>query len=88
MGSPAALSPSAVSRGKATTWCGPFARPNHGPAKVRVETTGMFGARPVLDWTNTEPGARLTLPFNIDAAGRYAVRLTAAAAPDFGALRH
>lgn len=56
-----------------------------GAAKVRVETTGMFGARPVLGWTNMEVGARLTLPFMVDEAGRYAVRLTAAVAPDFGA---
>jgi len=55
-----------------------------GSAKVRVETTGMFGARPLLGWTNTEAGARLTLPFDVESAGRYAVRLTAGAAPDFG----
>jgi hypothetical protein len=55
-----------------------------GSAKVRVETTGMFGARPVLSWTNSEPGARLALPFTVEAAGRNAVRLTAATAPDFG----
>jgi hypothetical protein len=55
-----------------------------GAVKVRVETTGMFGARPVLGWTNTEPGARLTLPFVAEAAGRQAVRLTAASAPTFG----
>jgi hypothetical protein len=45
----------------------------------------MFGARPVLNWTNTEPGAQLILPFTIDAAGRFAVRLIAAASQDFGA---
>jgi hypothetical protein len=56
-----------------------------GNAKVRVETSGMFGARPVLNWTNAEAGARLTLPFMIDADGRFAVRLTAAASQDFGA---
>lgn len=55
-----------------------------GAAQVRVETTGMFGARPVLSWTNAKAGARLTLPFTVASAGRYAVRLTAAAAPDFG----
>lgn len=55
-----------------------------GAAKVRVETTGMFGARPVLGWTNIEAGAELTLPFEVEASGRYAVRLTAAAAPGFG----
>jgi hypothetical protein len=55
-----------------------------GAAKVRVETTGMFGARPVLSWTNSEPGMRLSLPFAVESAGRHAVRLTAASAPDFG----
>lgn len=55
-----------------------------GAAKVRVETTGMFGARPVLSWTNSEPGARLTVPFAVESAGRHAVRLTAATAPEFG----
>lgn len=55
-----------------------------GAAKVRVETTGMFGARPVLSWTNSEPGARLTLPFDVESPGRHAVRLTAGTAPEFG----
>jgi hypothetical protein len=55
-----------------------------GSARVRVETTGMFGARPVLSWTNSEPGARLTLPFDVASTGRHAMRLTAASAPDFG----
>ncbi len=55
-----------------------------GVAGVRVDTSGMFGARPVLSWTNTEPGAQLTVPFTVETAGRYAVRLTAAASPDFG----
>jgi hypothetical protein len=55
-----------------------------GAAKVRVETTGMFGARPVLSWTNSKPGMRLSLPFAVESAGRHAVRLTAASAPDFG----
>ena len=55
-----------------------------GPAKVRVETTGMFGARPMLGWTNTEVGARLTLPFTVTSAGRYAARLTASTNPGFG----
>jgi hypothetical protein len=55
-----------------------------GAAKVRVETTGMFGARPVLSWTNREPGARLTLPFTVEFAARYAVRLIAATSPQFG----
>jgi hypothetical protein len=55
-----------------------------GPVKARVDFAGMFGARPVLSWTNREAGARLTLPFTVEAAGRYAVRLTAMAAPAHG----
>lgn len=55
-----------------------------GPAKVRVETTGMFGARPVLGWTNSAVGARLTLPFTVETAGRYAARLSASVNPGFG----
>jgi hypothetical protein len=55
-----------------------------GAIKARVETSGMFGARPVLSWTNSEAGARLTLPFTVESSGRHAVRLTAATAPDFG----
>ncbi len=55
-----------------------------GKARVQVETTGMFGARPVLGWTNSEPGAKLTLPFTVETGGRHALRLTAASAPNFG----
>ena len=58
-----------------------------GPAKAQVETTGMFGARPVLGWTNTEVGAQLTLPFTVETAGRHAVRLTAASVPEYGLYR-
>ena len=56
-----------------------------GPAKVAVETTGFFGARPVLSWPNKTPGAVLTLPFTVAEDGRYAVRLTAANGPGYGA---
>lgn len=55
-----------------------------GAAKPGVQFAGMFGARPVLAWTNTEPDARLTVPFTVETAGRHAVRLTAVAAPDYG----
>jgi hypothetical protein len=55
-----------------------------GATPIHVETAGMFGARPMLGWANTEPGARLTLPFEVTAPGRYALRLTAASAPGFG----
>ncbi len=55
-----------------------------GPAKLKVETQGFFGSRPVLAWPNKENGARLTLPFNVAEDGRYAVRLTAMQGPQFG----
>jgi hypothetical protein len=56
-----------------------------GSVKPIVQFSGMFGARPELGWTNTAVGKRLTVPFEVEAQGRYAVRLTAGAAPDFGA---
>jgi len=55
-----------------------------GEAKVAVETQGFFGGRPTLAWPNAEAGARLTLPFAVPEAGRYAVRLTARTAPEYG----
>jgi len=56
-----------------------------GRIKPRVDFAGMFGARPVISWTNTMAGARLTIPFAVGQTGRYAVRLTAVAAPEYGA---
>ena len=58
-----------------------------GQAKVQVETTGMFGARPVLSWTNTEAGASLTLPFKVEIAGRHAVHIIANSGPGLGLYR-
>ena len=55
-----------------------------GEAKPEVSFAGMFGARPVVMWTNSEPGAGLTVPFAVTEEGRYAVRLTAASGPDYG----
>jgi hypothetical protein len=56
-----------------------------GSVKPKVQFSGMFGARPVLGWPNSEAGERLILPFEVDSPGRYSVRLTAGAAPEFGA---
>ncbi|MCX6924519.1 MAG: DUF2961 domain-containing protein, partial [Verrucomicrobia bacterium] len=56
-----------------------------GSDKPKVQFGGMFGARPVLGWPNTAAGERLTVPFEVGSTGRYAVRLTAGASPDFGA---
>jgi hypothetical protein len=55
-----------------------------GKAKVKVQTQGFFGARPVLAWPNEEPGAMLTLPFRLPKEGRFAIRLTAANGPGNG----
>ncbi len=55
-----------------------------GKAKVNVETQGFFGARPVLGWPNEEPGAVLTLPFELSEDGQYSVRLTAVSRPGNG----
>ncbi|MDH4241659.1 MAG: DUF2961 domain-containing protein, partial [Phycisphaerae bacterium] len=55
-----------------------------GKAKVKVQTQGFFGARPVLAWPNEEPGAILTLPFQLLQEGRFAIRLTAANGPGNG----
>jgi len=55
-----------------------------GNTKVQVQTQGFFGARPVLAWPNAEPGATLTLPFDLSEDGRFAIRLTAANGPRQG----
>jgi hypothetical protein len=50
-----------------------------------VQTVGFFGARPILTWSAKKPLATLTVPFAAPAAARYALRLTAAYGPDYGA---
>lgn len=55
-----------------------------GDAKVKVDTSGLFGARPVLLWPNKTVDAVLKLPFTVNEEGRYALRLTAASGPDYG----
>lgn len=49
-----------------------------------VQFAGMFGARPVVVWTNREPGAALKVSFTVAEAGRYALRLTGVSGPDYG----
>jgi Protein of unknown function (DUF2961) len=53
-------------------------------SRPAVRTEGFFGGRPMLAWENPSDGARLTLPFTVAADGRYALRLTAATAPEHG----
>jgi hypothetical protein len=53
---------------------------------VRVLTQGFFGARPVLQWAKPGPGAVLTVPFALPAAGRFAVRLGAGNGPANGSF--
>ncbi|HZR20283.1 MAG TPA: DUF2961 domain-containing protein [Verrucomicrobiae bacterium] len=55
-----------------------------GKTKPRVDFAGMFGARPVVVWSNSTPGSRLSFPFSISSPGRHAVRLTAGAGPEYG----
>ena len=55
-----------------------------GGALVEVHTTGFFGGRPALSWPNKYPDARLWLPFTVKEDGRYAVRLIALSAPEYG----
>ena len=57
-----------------------------GPAATQVQTTGFFGARPVLVWSNNTPDAELSMPFRVPEDGRYALRLTAGNTPEAGAF--
>lgn len=57
-----------------------------GSAQPRVQTVGLFGARPTLRWENETPGATLSFPFDVSEDGRYAVRLTAEHGPGMGAF--
>ncbi len=51
---------------------------------VRIDTSGLFGARPVLLWTNHAPDASVSFSFDAKEDGEYALRLTAASAVDYG----
>ncbi len=55
-----------------------------GAARVKVDTSSLFGARPVLLWPNEAAAAELTMPFEVGEEGRYAMRLTAGTGPDRG----
>jgi Protein of unknown function (DUF2961). len=46
-----------------------------GAARLKVQSTGMFGGRPVLAWEDAQPGDRITLPFTVEEDGRYVARL-------------
>jgi len=54
-----------------------------GQTAPKIQSTGFFGARPVLLWT-AAAGNELTMPFSIGEDGRYALRLIAGTAPDGG----
>lgn len=56
----------------------------NGSGRLRVETHGFFGGRPVLAWQPREPGAALELPFSIRESGRHALRLRAFTGPEGG----
>ncbi|MCC6359114.1 MAG: DUF2961 domain-containing protein [Phycisphaerales bacterium] len=55
-----------------------------GDAKPKIDTSGLFGARPVLLWPNKTPGATLTIPIGVEQGGRCAVRLVAGSGTDYG----
>lgn len=57
-----------------------------GEAKPVVRTYGFFGGRPTLVWENAGPDAELAIPFEVREEGRYAVRLIAFTAPEYGAF--
>lgn len=49
--------------------------------KPRIDTSSLFGARPVLLWPASATGAQLTLPFEVAKQGRHAVRLIGGTGP-------
>ncbi len=55
-----------------------------GDAKPQIDTSGLFGARPMLLWPNARPGESLSVPFTVPEDGRYAARLIAGMGPAFG----
>ncbi len=59
--------------------------PVHDRSALTVQTTGFFGGRPALAWS-AAPGQTLSLPFNVAAAGRHAIRLVALKSPTSGAF--
>ncbi len=56
-----------------------------GDAKPGIDTTGLFGARPMITWPNESKDASISVPFRTDESGRFAVRLAAFQAPGYGA---
>lgn len=54
---------------------------------VRIDTSGLFGARPVLLWNNHAAEASASFAFDVGDDGEYAVRLTAASGADHGRYR-
>jgi hypothetical protein len=55
-----------------------------GSAKPQIGTYGFFGGRPVIVWPNHEENSALEIPFTVSEEGRYALRLIAFAAPNYG----
>ncbi|MBL8760509.1 MAG: DUF2961 domain-containing protein [Phycisphaerae bacterium] len=51
---------------------------------VRIDTSGLFGARPVLLWDNRAGTGAATFAFEVAEEGDHAVRLTAASGGDHG----
>jgi hypothetical protein len=55
-----------------------------GDAKVKINTAGLFGARPTLLWPNKTAGAVMSLPIELSDSARYAIRLTAVGNARYG----
>ena len=55
-----------------------------GEAKPVVRTYGFFGGRPALVWEKAGPDGEMSIPFEVQEDGRYAVRLIAFTAPEYG----
>ncbi|MEK6702173.1 MAG: DUF2961 domain-containing protein, partial [Planctomycetota bacterium] len=51
---------------------------------LKVIANGLFGARPTLLWPTTTVGATLSMPIEIAADGRYAVRVAASRGAEYG----
>lgn len=55
-----------------------------GGGKPKIDTSGLFGARPMLLWENNAGGASLSAPVELREGGSFAVRLSAATGAGYG----
>ncbi len=55
-----------------------------GKGQLKLQAVGFFGGRPSLRWQVAEKDSSLSLPFEVDEDGRYAIRLFAFSSPNSG----